>query len=282
MLPLPEGPLETRLLGDNAQDNASADLQPSAAAAGPSNPDLGDTTIDNADSGALAMESLHDDIIGDIPLSSQEPFQSTDIAPAVAAGNQYAVLLTENYRDLLRAVWNDERDKRSGLLGLPLMTWWEITIPLLATVPGPLLNEIMIGNLSLAARGTGPVADILRLSKANNVDRPAVYSLALVDQRSGEAPTPNELREMLEVMAKYPLREHDQLAREIDVAMLTRQSTEMPVLSRRKYLETEHSDISPEKEKNVEVFRKALTARLDQIPGEDADKPMSRPLQRFS
>ncbi|KAK0622182.1 hypothetical protein DIS24_g11311 [Lasiodiplodia hormozganensis] len=279
--PSSEGPLETRLLGENAQDNASANLQPSAAAAGPSNPDLGDTTTDNTDSEAVAMGTLHNDIIGDVPPSAQEPFQSTDIVPAVAAGNHYAVLLTENYRDLLRAVWNDERDKRSALLGLPLMSWWEITIPLLATVPGPLLNELMIGNISLAARGTGPLADILQFGKANSTDRPAVYSLALVDERSGEAPTPNELREMLEVMAKYPLREHDQLASEVDAAMPTQQSTEMPALSRRKYLVTGHGDISPERENNVEVFRKALTARLDQIPAEDADKPMSRPLQRF-
>ncbi|KAL1643295.1 hypothetical protein SLS58_004966 [Diplodia intermedia] len=250
--------------------------------------DLGDTTTNYTESEPEpephdegAEDDLPDEeIVGDVPQSSQATFQSDDVQPAVSTGNRYAALLAKSYKYLLRQVWLDEKDKRSALRNMTLPIWWEVATPLLASMPGPLLNEIMVGNISLAAKGTGPVAKTLQFNKSNNAKRPAIYNLVLVDKFSGKAPTPNELREMLEVMAKYPSRNHDQLARDVDNAMLT-QGSRTTDMGKRKYLETKNWTITPERTRNLEVFGKALMDRLDGLPVRDQNEPMTRPLQQF-
>ncbi|OJD29817.1 uncharacterized protein BKCO1_710004 [Diplodia corticola] len=258
---------QTVSLSDNIGNLATDD----AALAGPArqpdtqlpfDSDVGDTTTDYT--------------------NSEPPGEGPeDVQPALSAGNRYVNSLAESHHNLLRHVWVDERNKRSALKNTTLQKWWDMTGPLIATMPGPLLNEIMVGNISLAAKGTGPAAETLRFNKANNSKRPAIYNLTLVDQLSGKAPTPNELREMLKVMAKYPSRKYDKLASYVDTDTLI-QPSKASDMGRRKYLAAGHGEISPQRTEQVEIFMKALTDRLDQLPTEDENEPMTRPLQHFS
>ncbi|KAL1640762.1 hypothetical protein SLS58_006584 [Diplodia intermedia] len=237
-------------------------------------------------SNTIGQETDDDDeTVGSAPLSSREALRVENIQPAIKAGNKYAKLLAVSYHDMLRAVWEDERNERRALKNIELAQWLHITLPIMATMTGPILNEIICGNIAYAAKHDQTIGDIMKFYQANAPQRPAIYNVVLVDEY-GNSPTPNELDKVLDILEKYPERDYDELAEKIDglihAPSLSTDPAKRPLTHSRRYLRTANNHMySIERLVNLKTFCKSLKHRFEGMTSLDRLLPLDHPLGLF-
>ncbi|KAL0256297.1 hypothetical protein SLS55_008690 [Diplodia seriata] len=229
-----------------------------------------------------------DEIIGPVPESSQDPSEPEHLEPAVQQGNKYAKLLTISYRDMLRAVWEDEREKRSALDSCRLGDWLKLTTQIMCTLTGPMLNAIICGNISKAYhQKEEPVASQIGFYKVNCANRPSIYNIMLVD-KNGNAPSAGDHLRILHMMREYARMgvQSDQDAAAIDGARMRadrRQSRKIApppaqLSGNRRYLQRDNNT-SVSRQAKILQFCDALEQRMEDV--DDKMVPLARPLQYF-
>jgi hypothetical protein len=73
---------------------------------------------------------------------------------------------------------------------------------IVASIPTPVLREVINGNLSAKVRSDTSVRDLLRDILGEDPDKPSVYYQQFVDT-DGNSPTPNELCTILNHIETY-------------------------------------------------------------------------------
>lgn len=119
------------------------------------------------------MDELQDEITATASRSSREAFHADNIQRTIDSGNRYASLLAQSYHNM----WEDEHDERPAVHNFELPTWLHITIPTLATMKSPVLNEIISSKIARPLRTNPSIAETVDFYQANCNKRPAIYSI---------------------------------------------------------------------------------------------------------
>ncbi|KAK8226155.1 hypothetical protein HDK90DRAFT_514583 [Phyllosticta capitalensis] len=194
-----------------------------------------------------------------------------------------------NFEDPSRESWEHEHEKRAALEGADSFQFISSSSVVLASIPGQILREIVGGNIAKAANSPdSEVGEITRFYKSscdpgpNNLGRPGIYVLALVDQ-NGDAPTPADLTKIARMMGVRPLgiNEIDKESEVLQQTNVARWRGSSYRDKGRTFLATEAKLKEPEPgdEASVQDFVKNVLENMAEITNQDT--PLGRPIQYF-
>lgn len=244
-------------------------------------PDTGE--VEEPEEGEAATSTLES-----APACSQRPTALHNFEDP-SRGNKWATALADSFYLCSLEVWEHEHEKRAALEGADSFQFISSSSVVLASIPGQILREIVGGNIAKAANSPdSEVGEITRFYKSscdpgpNNLGRPGIYVLALVDQ-NGDAPTPADLTKIARMMGVRPLgiNEIDKESEVLQQTNVARWRGSSYRDKGRTFLATEAKLKEPEPgdEASVQDFVKNVLENMAEITNQDT--PLGRPIQYF-
>ena len=220
-----------------------------------------------------------EDEVEEVLASQREPFQPNDVSQELREDNVFTDALAKDTTSLCWALWHQEKTGQPPKVrGADKNQFLDTCEEILWSTPNLILQRIIGSDIARAYK-RGQSTDDRRLQGL--LDRnwwhaknPSIYLQVLVDQVSGNSPTPNELKEIIQELRTYqdPGSESDDLARSVDGAVKNIGSVSLGRYRPRQYLTTAKMGTSARRQILLD-FCRALEERLQGVPANKQDQP---------